>query len=133
MHSIHCCVNFLSPLSVRSPFQIYPDVVNECSRLAILSMSTLRNSFLFITEENGVQSQVTDSEICSGRSGTAGGFSLMCLRFPLLIIIPPLLHTHLSRPSALRGSPDQTAHYHIFCLPSLRLHLCSHTWLVIEA
>lgn len=75
MHSIHCCVNFLSPLSVWSPFQTYPDVVNECSRLAILSMSTLRNFFLFITEENGVQSQVTDCEICSGRSGTAVGFS----------------------------------------------------------
>jgi len=72
-------------------------------------------------------------DIPSGRSGTEGGFSLKCVRFPLLIIIPPLLHTHLSPPSALRSNPDQTAHYHIFRLPSLGLHLWPHTWLVIEA
>ena len=133
MHSIYCCVNFLSPLSLWSPFQTYPIVVNEWSRLAILSRSTLGNSFPFTPTENGVQSQVTDCEIRGGRSGTADGFSLKCLRFPLLIIIPPILHTHLSPPSALRASPDQTAHYHIFCLPILSLHLWPHTWLVTEA
>jgi hypothetical protein len=34
------------------------------------------------------------------------------ISFPLLIIIPPLLHTHLSPPHEVRDSPDQTAHYH---------------------
>jgi len=72
-------------------------------------------------------------DISSGRSGTSGGFSLKCLRFPLLIIIPTFLHSHLSPPSALSSSPDQTAHYHIFGPPSLGLHLWPHTWLVIEA
>jgi hypothetical protein len=32
--------------------------------------------------------------------------------FPPLIIIPPLLHTHLSPPHAVCDSPDQATHYH---------------------
>jgi hypothetical protein len=35
---------------------------------------------------------------------------LFCI--PLLIIIPTLLHTHLSPPHELCDSPDQVAHYH---------------------
>jgi hypothetical protein len=32
--------------------------------------------------------------------------------FPLLIIIPPLLHSHLSEPDVCH-STDQAAHYHV--------------------
>jgi hypothetical protein len=32
--------------------------------------------------------------------------------FPLLIIIPPLLHTRLPPPHEVCNSPDQGAHYH---------------------
>jgi hypothetical protein len=37
---------------------------------------------------------------------------LRVLWFPLIIIIPPLLHTHLSPPHEVCDSPDQAAHYH---------------------
>jgi hypothetical protein len=33
--------------------------------------------------------------------------------FPLLLIIPPLLHNHLSPPPEVCDGPDQAAHYHI--------------------
>jgi hypothetical protein len=38
--------------------------------------------------------------------------SLRVLQFPPLIIIPPLLHTHLSPPHAVCDSPDQAAYHH---------------------
>jgi hypothetical protein len=34
------------------------------------------------------------------------------LHIPLLIIISPLLHTHLFPPSEMCASPDQAAHYY---------------------
>jgi hypothetical protein len=36
--------------------------------------------------------------------------------FPLLIMIPPLFHTHPSTPTEARDSSDHAAHYHISCL-----------------
>jgi hypothetical protein len=34
--------------------------------------------------------------------------------FPLLIIIPELLHIHLLASSEMFNNPDQAAHYHFF-------------------
>jgi hypothetical protein len=65
------------------------------------------------TAETRVQSRVTSSEIHGGRSGW--DYSRFVSQFfgaPLLIIIPPLLHTHLSPPYEVCDSPDQAAHYH---------------------
>jgi hypothetical protein len=45
------------------------------------------------------------SDSCK-RSGTGAGF-LRVLRFPLLIIIPPLLRSHLSPPHEVRDGPGQ--------------------------
>jgi hypothetical protein len=45
------------------------------------------------------QYQVISCEIRGGRSGTTAGFSL-------LIMNPPLLHTHLSPPPEVWDSPD---------------------------
>jgi hypothetical protein len=38
-------------------------------------------------------------------------YSATFFGFPLPIIIPPLLHTHLSLPPEVCDSPDQAAHY----------------------
>jgi hypothetical protein len=51
--------------------------------------------------------------------------------FPLLFIILPLLHIHLSPPHEVCDSPGQAAHYHTLG-PKLGLHLCPGTWLVSE-
>jgi hypothetical protein len=60
--------------------------------------------------ETQVQSQVTLSEIRGGRSGTAAISPIASV--PLLITIPPLVHTYLSPPHEVHDSPDQAAHYH---------------------
>jgi hypothetical protein len=46
--------------------------------------------------------------------------------FPLLVIIPPLLHTHLSPPHEMYDSPDQDVHYHILCLQLRAFSLTRH-------
>jgi hypothetical protein len=48
--------------------------------------------------ETRVQAWIISSDICDGGSGTESGFSQRSSVFPLLIIIPPLTHTHLSTP-----------------------------------
>jgi hypothetical protein len=51
-----------------------------------------------------------------GASGSIPGgsdFSYSFFGFPLLIINPPLLHTHLSPLPEVYDSLDQAAHYHI--------------------
>jgi hypothetical protein len=40
---------------------------------------------------------------------------LRVLPFSLVIILSPLLHTHLSPPHEVCGSPDHAAHYHTVC------------------
>jgi hypothetical protein len=40
------------------------------------------------------------------------GFLRFVSGSPLIITIPPLLHTHLSQPHEVCDSPDQAAHYH---------------------
>lgn len=56
------------------------------------------------------------SEIHDGRSGSGTGFAPSLFGFPLLIIIPRLLHTHLSPLPQACNSSGQAAHYHIFRL-----------------
>jgi hypothetical protein len=56
-----------------------------------------------LTKEPRIWSQATSWEIHGGQSGMGAGF-------PLLIISPPLLHTHLSPP------PERAAQYHILGL-----------------
>jgi hypothetical protein len=51
-----------------------------------------------VTLERRVQPRVTSCETRGGRSSTGAGFSPTSIDFPLLIIIPPLFHTHLSPP-----------------------------------
>jgi hypothetical protein len=43
-------------------------------------------------------------------------FLLSFVGFPLLSIIPPLAHTHVSPPPEVWDSPEQAAHYHILGL-----------------
>jgi hypothetical protein len=61
-----------------------------------------------LTSETQVQSRM----IRGRRNNTLVGFLPSSSVFPLLIIIPPLLHTHLSPPHEVCDSPDQEAHYH---------------------
>jgi hypothetical protein len=50
-------------------------------------------------------------------------FSPSFIYFPLLIIIPPLLHTQISPPLEMCNSLDHATHYHILCTPPLTRHL----------
>jgi hypothetical protein len=59
---------------------------------------------------------VISCAIRDGPSNPAAGFSQSFSDFPLLIIIPSLLHTHLSKPNEVYDKPDQAAHYHILGL-----------------
>jgi hypothetical protein len=59
--------------------------------------------------EARVQFWVTSSEIRGGQSGTGAA---LAPSFPLLIITPPLLHTHQPPPHEMCGNPDQAAHCH---------------------
>jgi hypothetical protein len=51
-----------------------------------------------------------------GQIGTGALIWLSFFGLPPLILIPPLLHTHLSPPPEVCDSPDQAAHYHILGL-----------------
>jgi hypothetical protein len=51
--------------------------------------------FVFVASERGGSRSVSSPEIRGGPNGTAAR-SLSSFSFPLLIIIPALLHTHLS-------------------------------------
>jgi hypothetical protein len=66
----------------------------------------------FLTMKLWVQSRVTSCEICGGRIVTEERFSLRFFRFPLIIIMPLLLHAYLSPPPEACHIPDQAAHYH---------------------
>jgi hypothetical protein len=55
---------------------------------------TVRSQLLIL--EPWVLSRLNLCEVCAGRSGTRAGVSPSFFSFTLLIIIPPLLHTHLS-------------------------------------
>jgi hypothetical protein len=55
--------------------------------------------------------KIRDRNGCTGTGPAASLFA-----FLLLIIILPLLHTHLSPPSEVCDSPDHAAHYHILAL-----------------
>jgi hypothetical protein len=63
-----------------------------------------------------IQSWLTLCKTYDAWGGTGAGFYSSFSSFPLLIIIPPLLHTHLSSFPELCGSPDHTTHYYIFGL-----------------
>jgi hypothetical protein len=56
--------------------------------------------------EPQVEPQVTSSEICGGCGDTGAVFTLSFFGFPLLIITPPLLHTHLSPSPKVCNIPD---------------------------
>jgi hypothetical protein len=53
---------------------------------------------------------MTSCEIRAASSTNGAGFSASFVSFSLLIMIPPLLHTHLL------AAPEQAAHYHIIGL-----------------
>jgi hypothetical protein len=55
-------------------------------------------------------------EIFCGQRGIGTGFCLSFFGFPVLIIILPLLGTHLSLSPEMCDSPEQAAHYHILSL-----------------
>jgi hypothetical protein len=66
----------------------------------------------FLITEARVHSWVLSCEILGWRNGTEGDFSEF-LRFPLLIVIPPLLHSHPVLTIKMCNNPSQQAHYHI--------------------
>jgi hypothetical protein len=70
-------------------------------------------------------------EICGRQNVAAAGFSPSSLVFPLLVIISPLLHTHLSPPHKVCNSADQAAHYHTLGT-KLGASSLTVTWLVLE-
>lgn len=72
--------------------------------------SELRHWLLTVTTQ--VESRVTSSEFRDGRADTEAGSSQTSFGSPLLIISPPLPHSHMSEPSDVWDSPDQAAHYH---------------------
>jgi hypothetical protein len=53
-------------------------------------------------------------------------FSPSFIYFPLLIIIPPLLHNQLSPPLEICDSPDHAAQYHILCTPPVTRYWASY-------
>jgi hypothetical protein len=50
------------------------------------------------------KSWLTSREIHSGQNGIEEGLSMSSFEFPLLLIIPPLLHTHPSSPPEVTNS-----------------------------
>jgi hypothetical protein len=64
----------------------------------------------------GIQSWLILCKTYGAWSGTGASFYSCFSSFPLLIIIAPLLHTHLSSFPELCDSPDHTTHYYIFGL-----------------
>jgi hypothetical protein len=69
-----------------------------------------------LDSEPRVRIWVTLCKIRGGRGGTGAGFSVILFYFPLLMIIPQVIRTHLLPPPQVYSSPDQTAHYHILGL-----------------
>jgi hypothetical protein len=55
-------------------------------------------------------------------NGTEGHLSPSSFGFFLLIIIPRLLHTHLSPPLEVCASLDQAAHYHVLRVTAAAFH-----------
>jgi hypothetical protein len=70
-----------------------------------------------LTAKSQVRARATSCVIRGERSCIGFGSSSSFFCFTLLIIIPPLLHVHLSPlPLDTCDSPDQAAHYHILGL-----------------
>lgn len=69
-----------------------------------------------LTVETTTESWLTSCKICAGWSGTGTVCSPSFFGFLILIIIPPLLHIHLSLLHNLCFSPDHAAHYNILSL-----------------
>jgi hypothetical protein len=99
-------VLFTQPLVFLTTKPLFYTDRNKIGR-AIAQVTSCR----LLSAHTRLQPQLTSSDIRGGRHGTEAGF-LRVLWFPPLIIIPPLLHTHLSPPHEMCDSPDQAAHYH---------------------
>lgn len=56
-----------------------------------------------------VEFQVTSCDICGGQTGIGADFSPSFFGFSLLIIIPPLPHTHPSSPPEMHNRQDWTS------------------------
>jgi hypothetical protein len=93
----------------RNKFHIIPYANNTKSHSLA---QTVKRWFL-----TGVPSPIaTSCEISCRRRSTSADYTQIMSSFPLLITIPPLLHTRLLPPSELSDNPDQAAHYHILIL-----------------
>lgn len=62
------------------------------------------------------KSWLTSCEIHGGQSGIEAGTSMSSFEFPLLLITPSLLHTHLSPPPEVCNSLNQRVHHHTLSL-----------------
>jgi hypothetical protein len=87
------------------------------------AVAPMARCWLF-TVETWVHSQVASSEIHYGGWNGTGAFFFLVLWLSLLIIIPPLVYTHLPLFHEVCDSPDQAAHYTV----SPKLGTSSLTW-----
>jgi hypothetical protein len=79
-------------------------------------------SHLLLTSEPRVQFRIISYKIRCGKNGTATGVSSNSFDFPLLIITPPLLRTHLSPPLEVC---NRLTRQHIIIFAVFRLVLSS--------
>jgi hypothetical protein len=72
-------------------------------------------TYLLLTPQSRVQFRVTSCKTSGVRIDRVSSSFFV---FPLLIIIPPFLHTHLSPSIKLCDSNEQAARYQILCVPA---------------
>jgi hypothetical protein len=117
-------------LGVRNYLTPNPQVVETVAPTCILILDLLKKVFNLVnytaighampqtvscwplTAESRVRTRFSLCGICSGQRGTVTGFSPISSVFLQLVIIPSLLHTHLSPPHEVCDSSDEVTHCH---------------------